>query len=91
MRVVYIFTGPLLLVKSHICEVGREKDDKNVWRWVLPYEHPCDCTQIIMGGMNTRTPIRPFIPTYADSPLLSDEVGKIWQHYGLDCDGMYYW
>ena len=72
---------------AHICEVGRERDESNTWRWVLPYQHPCECTKIIMGGVNTWTPIRPFKPTYVNTPLLSDDVDKIRKHYGLDCDG----
>ena len=38
-----------------------------------------------MGGMNTWTPIRPFVPTYYDSLLLSDDINKIREHYGLKC------
>ena len=39
-----------------------------------------------MGGMNTWTPIRPFVPTYADTPLLSEDVKAIRMHYGLKCN-----
>ena len=38
-----------------------------------------------MGGVNTWTPIRPFVPTYYDSPLLSDDINEIREHYKLDC------
>ena len=75
-------------VQTHICEVGREKDENNTWMWVLPYPDPCLCTEIIMGGMNTWTPIRPFKPVYAYSPLISDDVEKIREHYKLHCEGM---
>ena len=37
--------------------------------------------------MNTRTPIRPFKPTYVSKPLVSTDVAKIRQHYGLQCKG----
>ena len=80
--------GNLLHVGAHICEVGRERDESSTWRWVLPYQHPCDCTEVIMGGVNTWTPIRPFKPTYVNTPLLSDDVDEIRKHYGLDCNGM---
>ena len=39
-----------------------------------------------MGGLNTWTPIRPFLPKYYDSPLLSDDINEIREHYGLNCD-----
>ena len=42
-----------------------------------------------MGGVNTWTPIRPFRPTYVNSPLLSDDVDEIRAHYHLNCGGMY--
>ena len=67
--------------------VGREKNQFKEWKWVLPYPDPCGCTEVIMGGMNTWTPVRPFEPTYADSPLLSDDINAIRDHYQLDCDG----
>ena len=38
-----------------------------------------------MGGMNTWTPIRPFKPTYVYTPLISDDVKKIREHYKLNC------
>ena len=71
---------------AYICEVGREKNQHNEWKWVLPYPNPCECTEVIMGGINTWTPIRPFVPTYAESPLLSNDVNAIREHYGLKCD-----
>ena len=71
---------------GHTCEVGREKDETNTWMWVLPYPDPCLCTKVIMGGMNTWTPMRPFKPVYAKSPLLSDDVKEIRMHYNLKCE-----
>ena len=37
--------------------------------------------------MNTRTPIRPFKPTYVSKPLLSSSIAKIRRHYRLQCPG----
>ena len=48
---------------------------------------PCDCTSVNLRGMNTRTPIRPFKPLYVSKPLISTDVAKISQHYGLRCKG----
>ena len=79
-------TDYIIVVDAHICEVGRERDQHNEWKWVLPYPNPCECTSVIMGGLNTWTPIRPFIPVYVKSPLFSDDVNEIREHYGLACD-----
>ena len=54
--------------------------------WVLPYPNPCACTEVIMGGMNTWTPIRPFKPTYVYSPLISNNIKKIRKHFNLACE-----
>ena len=64
---MFIFAGTLLHVRAHICEVGSELDESNTWRWVLPHQHPCECTEIIMGGVNTWTPIGSFKPTYVNT------------------------
>ena len=40
-----------------------------------------------MGGMNTWTPVRSFVPTTVNTPLLSDDVSDIRRHYGLNCSG----
>ena len=68
-----------------MCEVGQERDETGIWKWVLPYAEPCDCTSVRFGGMNTRTPMRPFKPTFADKPLVSTNIAKIRQHYDLHC------
>ena len=73
-------------VNAYICEVGQERNANNDWRWVLPYPNPCECTSVIMGGVNTWTPIRPFVPTYVLSPLISHDIKAIRAHYGLECD-----
>ncbi len=78
-------------VRAHyICEVGQERDENNAWRWVLPYEDPCECTSIRYGGANIQTPKRPFKPVYVDEPLVGDNIEKIREHYGLDTTGEYY-
>ena len=79
-------TGYLVEVHAHICEVGNEINQHNEWKWVLPYPDPCSCTSVIMGGVNTWTPVRHFVPTYTDTPLLSEDVEEIRMHYGLECN-----
>ena len=68
-----------------MCEIGQEKDENDIWKWVLPYANPCTCTSVRLGGMNTRTPIRPFKPLYVTKPLVSTDVARIRQFYGLQC------
>ena len=85
--IMHVFsTGFLVQVKGYTCEVGNERNLDNEWKWVLPYPDPCECTSVIMGGMNTWTPTRPFVPTYADTPLLSEDVKTIRKHYKLNCN-----
>ena len=84
---VHLISGHNIQVRAHICEVGKEKDQRGIWKWVLPYAEPCKCTSVRMGGMNTRTPIRPFKPTYVSKPLASTDVAKIRKHYRLQCSG----
>ena len=83
----HLISGRNFQVRAHICEVGQEKDDRGIWKWVLPYSEPCKCTSVRMGGMNTRTPIRPFKPTYVSKPLVSSDIAKIRKHYKLQCSG----
>ena len=85
---LFLFSDIFLEVEAYICKVGREKDETQVFHWVLPCGHLCECTKILMGGMNTWTPIRPFKPTYVNSPLLSDDVDEIRTHY-FDSASMY--
>ena len=66
--------------------MGRERNAHDEWRWVLPYPNPCECTSVIMGGMNTRTPIRPFVPVYAVIPLVAHDINLIREHYALKCE-----
>ena len=88
---LFVTAGPFVKVRAHICELGRERDNDNIWRWVLPYHQPCKCSQIVKGGRNTKAPITPFIPTYVTRPLLSDDVDQIRRHFDLDlvCFGKY--
>ena len=83
---MFVPTAYLIQVKSYTCEVGSERNQFNEWKWVLPYPNLCECTRVIMGGLNTWTPIRPFVPKHYDSPLLSDDINEIREYYGLNCD-----
>ncbi|XP_072017521.1 uncharacterized protein [Amphiura filiformis] len=72
-------------IEAHKCSVGREHDDKHVWRWALPYPDPCQCTSVIYGGANTIRPMRRFTPVYVDHPLATSNISMIMKHYNLDC------
>ena len=84
---LFFYLGRIIHVRAHACEVGQEQDEKGIWKWVLPHAKPCDCTIVRLGGMNTRTPIRPFKPSYANTPLVFTDITKIKRHYGLQCKG----
>ena len=79
--------GPNLQVRAHHCYVGRERDANNQWLWVLPYEDPCLCTSIRLGGMNIDTPERHFNPVYKLAPWVSEDLQAIRLYYGLECKG----
>ena len=73
--------------KAMSCSIGQEPDPEshNRYRWLIPVEDPCQCTQIQLGGVNTRTPCRPFNVTYYDTFLLSNNTQEIQQW--LNCSG----
>ena len=75
------------LCKAMSCSIGQEPDPEshNRYRWVIPVEDPCQCTQIQLGGVNTRTPCRPFNVTYYDTFLHSNNTQEIQQW--LNCSG----
>ncbi len=79
------FAVLILITHAHTCDVGQEHDADHVWRWVLPYDDPCQCTSIIRGGANPITPRRNFKPVYVDKPLFTRDVNKIRKHYDLIC------
>ena len=84
---LFFVTGPQVQVRAHYCDVGRERDGTNEWRWVLPYEDPCTCTSVRFGGMNVDTPERHFKLTYEEEPLISVDIEEIRDHFGLRCEG----
>ena len=79
-------TDNFLEVKAYICEVGNEINANNEWQWVLPFQKPCECTSVVMGGINTWIPTREFVPVYALNLLVSDNINEIREHYNLTCD-----
>ncbi|XP_072048493.1 coadhesin-like [Amphiura filiformis] len=91
IQLLCVLTDRVVHVRPHACEVGQEKDKDNIWRWSLPYEDPCQCTSVRFGGLNAYTPVRPFEPTYVDTPWVGDDVEKIWDHYNLTCNAWKSW
>ncbi|XP_071797803.1 uncharacterized protein [Asterias amurensis] len=87
MSVLVFFAVWILLIsmayttQAMICSIGQEPDaaNGNKFRWVIPVSDPCECTKIRMGGLNTRTPARPFNVTYHDTPFINDDYKKIWK------------
>ena len=68
-----------------VCTIGLEPDPSagNIYRWVIPVEDPCSCTEIQLGGMNTRTPGRNFEVIYFDVLMSSADELNNW----LNCSG----
>ncbi|XP_072017273.1 uncharacterized protein [Amphiura filiformis] len=76
-------------VRAHVCEVGQERDKKNVWRWFLSDKDPCSCTSIRLGGFNVDTTGLAFeseYKKYVDIPWFGDGEEKIRNHYNLNCN-----
>ena len=79
-----------IYAQAHVCDVAPERDGHGVCKWVLPYASPCRCSSVRLGGMNTRTPIRPLTPVNADTALVSADVAAIRKHYGFKCKGNFH-
>ncbi|XP_033630815.1 uncharacterized protein LOC117292775 [Asterias rubens] len=69
------------LSKAMVCQMGQEPDSNAAhrYRWVIPVEDPCKCTEIRPGGINTRTPGRNFKVIYFDTILISNSPKEIRQ------------
>ncbi|XP_071797195.1 uncharacterized protein [Asterias amurensis] len=67
------------LSQAMVCEMGQEPDSNAAhrYRWVIPVEDPCKCTEIRPGGINTRTPGRHFKVIYFDTILISNSPKEI--------------
>ncbi|XP_072029727.1 uncharacterized protein [Amphiura filiformis] len=85
-RVLLILCSQLEhLSHAHLsCEVTH-KDTGHVRQWFLPYEDPCECAIVRFGGWSMDTPGQPLNRVYADTPLVSNDVGRIREHYHLNC------
>ncbi len=70
-----------------VCLIGREPDSNAArrYRWVIPVEDPCKCTEIRPGGINNRTPGRHFKVIYFDTLLVSKSPMEI--RKWLNCSG----
>ncbi|XP_072021186.1 hyalin-like [Amphiura filiformis] len=89
LQLLSVLPETMIHVRAHqTCEVGREKNEDDDFRWVLPYKDPCQCKKVRYGGLNTFTPKRPFKPVYVEKPLVGDNVGEIRDHYDLNCIDM---
>ena len=85
--IIFFMTDNVSNVEAYMtCHVGREGNQHNELKWVLSHPNPCECTRVIMGGINMWSSIRPSVPTYADTPSLSDDVKAIRSHYELKCN-----
>ncbi|XP_038066505.1 lactadherin-like [Patiria miniata] len=57
------------------CFIGQEWDPAtNRLRGALPFNDPCQCTSVELGGVNVIRPQRPFRASYFDAPLQLPEI-----------------
>ncbi|XP_022110422.1 EGF-like repeat and discoidin I-like domain-containing protein 3 [Acanthaster planci] len=71
------------------CLMEQEPDpaSQNRYRWLLPVEEPCQCSEVKIGPLNTRVPYRPFTVTYYDALLISSNPVEI--QSWLNCTGVF--
>ena len=55
-----------VMINAYTCYLGQEPDSDGRMKWVLPYGEPCACTEVRLGGLNTKAQPRPFTPTHID-------------------------
>ena len=77
---------------KYTCEVGQENNE-NRSQWVLPYKDPCKCSEVRYGGANMFSPTYSFKPVYVETPMIGNNIGKIRDHFGLNCIGkiFFFW
>ncbi|XP_072017065.1 uncharacterized protein [Amphiura filiformis] len=63
-------------VQTLECQIGNHGygHGRNQCQWVLTGTNPCECTRIVMGGLNANM-----------SPLSFDHIGKIREFFDQDC------
>ncbi|XP_038064692.1 retinoschisin-like [Patiria miniata] len=64
-----------------VCYIGQAPDPESYdsYRWVIPIEDPCGCTEVKLGGVNILTSRRPPIRVkYYDVFLLTKDPEEIW-------------
>ena len=73
-------------IEALVCGLQRERDNYFVWRWVLPYSDPCQCSSVILGEITRNPPTRVFEPLYTTCLMFSYDVTAIRKHYEIECD-----
>ncbi|XP_071795674.1 uncharacterized protein [Asterias amurensis] len=79
MKMLLLIGFLVWCTEALICTIGQERDPGSGfrYRWVIPEPDPCQCATIRVGGLNTRTPYRPFVVTYMDTFIHSDDQQEI--------------
>ena len=78
-------TGQVIPMEAYTCELGRERGQFDGLKWILDYPNPCECTRVIIGGLNTRIPKRPFVHMAVDTSLVSENIYEIRDQFNLKC------
>ena len=76
-----VFAETPIHVQAKSCQLGQENSGKHKWQWAVAHENPCECSKIVLGGLNAVTPKRSFKLIYSDS------FGEFRDQYGLNCIG----
>ncbi|XP_033638437.1 microfibril-associated glycoprotein 4-like [Asterias rubens] len=79
MKILLLIGFLVWCTEALICTIGQERDPESGgrYRWVIPEPDPCQCTTIRVGGLNTRRPYRPFVVTYMDTFIHSNDQAEI--------------
>ncbi|XP_038064693.1 uncharacterized protein LOC119735073 [Patiria miniata] len=79
LLVVCIMLGATVTTAAMVCYFGQAPDPESndALRWMIPIEDPCRCTEVKLGGVNTRTSRLPFKVKYYDTFLRSRNSDEI--------------
>ncbi|XP_022101869.1 uncharacterized protein LOC110985267 [Acanthaster planci] len=70
-----------------VCTITQEPDPNslNRYRWMIPVKNPCLCTEVWMGGVFTRSAVRPFKTTYLNTFLHSEDFEEVQNWMNCSC------
>ncbi|XP_038064463.1 neuropilin-1-like isoform X2 [Patiria miniata] len=87
LAVVCVVLGTTVTTAETVCYFGQAPDPESndSYRWVIPIEDPCRCTEVKLGGVNTFTSRLPFKVKYYDTFLQSRNSDEIQAWLNCTC------